>query len=82
MIIGIPADAYIKSQLWDIVARLITIKGSIVGNRKDLDEAIEFYRRGLIKVPYQVVPKNQLNDIIASLDKNAVVGRYVLDMSA
>ncbi len=36
--------------------REINIKGSYVGNRQDTAEAIEFFRRGLIKAPYKYVP--------------------------
>jgi alcohol dehydrogenase, propanol-preferring len=33
---------------------MIQIKGSYVGNRKDTAEAIDFFRRGLIKAPFKV----------------------------
>jgi D-arabinose 1-dehydrogenase-like Zn-dependent alcohol dehydrogenase len=33
---------------------MIDIRGSYVGNRRDSAEAIDFYRRGLIHVPYKV----------------------------
>jgi propanol-preferring alcohol dehydrogenase len=36
---------------------MIQIKGSYVGNRKDTAEAIDFFRRGLIKAPFKVHPK-------------------------
>jgi alcohol dehydrogenase, propanol-preferring len=36
---------------------MIQIKGSYVGNRKDTAEAIDFFRRGLIKAPFKVCPK-------------------------
>lgn len=80
-IVGIPADGYVKSQIWDLVSRLVTIKGSLVGNRADLEEAVDFFRRGLIKVPYQVVPLSKLNDTINLLDHNQVIGRYIVDNS-
>lgn len=79
VIVGIPADGYIKSQIWDTVARVVTLKGSLVGNRLDLAEALEFFRRGLIKVPYQVVPMSKLNDTLNILDHDKVIGRYVVD---
>jgi hypothetical protein len=39
---------------------MVTIKGSYVGNRRDGAEAIEFFRRGLIKAPYKVVGLSEL----------------------
>ena len=80
-IVGIPADGYIKSQLWDVVARLVTIKGTIVGNRADADEAVEFFRRGLINVPYRVVGLSELTETLSALDHSNIIGRIVVDNS-
>lgn len=40
--------------VFETVIKMVTIKGSYVGNRKDTGEALDFYRRGLIKAPYKV----------------------------
>ncbi|KAH8678458.1 dehydrogenase-like protein [Xylariales sp. PMI_506] len=80
-IVGIPADGYIKSQIWDTIVRMVTLRGSLVGNRIDTDEAIEFYRRGLIKVPYKVVGLSKLDETLKLLDHSEVIGRYVVDTS-
>ena len=48
--IGLPAGAYLRAPVFESVIKMITIKGSYVGNRRDSAEAIEFFRRGLIKV--------------------------------
>jgi propanol-preferring alcohol dehydrogenase len=48
--IGLPAGAYLRAPVFESVIKMITIKGSYVGNRSDSAEAIEFFRRGLIKV--------------------------------
>ncbi len=37
--IGLPADAYLKAPVFDTVIRMISIKGSYVGNRQDTQEA-------------------------------------------
>merc|ERR1712000_407702 len=50
--IGLPAGAYLRAPVFESVIKMITIKGSYVGNRADSAEAIEFFRRGLIKAPY------------------------------
>ena len=52
--IGLPANAYLKAPVFGTVAKMVTIKGSYVGNRRDSEEAIDFYRRGLIQIPYKV----------------------------
>lgn len=60
MAIGLPANAYLKAPVFSTVVRMITIKGSYVGNRQDGDEAIDFFARGLINAPYKVVPLKEL----------------------
>src|SRR4051794_28845544 len=53
--IGLPAGAYLRAPVFESVIKMITIKGSYVGNRRDSAEAIEFFRRGLINAPYKYV---------------------------
>ena len=60
---------------------MITIKGSYVGNRKDTAEALEFFRRGLIKAPYKVVGLSELQSIYDLMKQNKISGRYVVDTS-
>ena len=79
--IGLPANAYLKAPVFDTVIRMISIKGSYVGNRQDTAEAIDFYARGLIKCPYQVVGLSELPKIYDLMHANKVVGRYVVDTS-
>jgi alcohol dehydrogenase, propanol-preferring len=49
--IGLPADVYLKAPVFGTVIRMVSIKGSYVGNRRDSAEAIEFFRRGGISIP-------------------------------
>lgn len=79
--VGLPANAFIKSPVFDTVVREIQIKGSYVGNRQDTAEAIEFFRRGLIKAPYKVVGLSQLPDVYDMMTKGEIAGRYVVDTS-
>ena len=60
---------------------LFRSKGSYVGNRADTAEAIDFYRRGLIKVPFKTVGLSELNDVFKLMKAGQVVGRYVVDTS-
>lgn len=60
---------------------MISIRGSYVGNRKDTAEAIDFYRRGLIKAPFKIVGLSELQHVYDLMRKGEVVGRYVLDTS-
>jgi len=60
---------------------MIRIQGSYVGNRKDSSEAIEFFRRGLIKAPFKVVGLSELQMVYDKMHQGTIVGRYVLDTS-
>jgi alcohol dehydrogenase, propanol-preferring len=59
---------------------MIQIRGSYVGNRRDSAEAIDFFRRGLIKAPFKVVPLSKLGDVYEMMEKGQIAGRYVLDL--
>ena len=81
MCIGLPAGAFLKAPVFGTVIKMITIRGSYVGNRKDTAEAIDFFRRGLIKAPVKVVGLSELQHVYDLMRKGEVVGRYVLDTS-
>lgn len=42
---------------------MVTIRGSYVGNRKDTSEALDFFRRGLIKAPFKTVGMSELQKV-------------------
>ena len=46
---------------------MITIKGSYVGNRRDGEEAVEFFRRGLIEVPFRTVGLEGLGGVFEEM---------------
>ncbi|KAK0725961.1 chaperonin 10-like protein [Lasiosphaeris hirsuta] len=81
VVIGLPAVAKISMPVFDTVVRMVTVKGSYVGSRQDMAEAIEFFSRGLIKAPYKVVGLSELQGVFKAMSENKVVGRCVLDMS-
>jgi len=79
--IGLPAGAYLRAPVFESVIKMVTIKGSYVGNRRDSAEAIEFFRRGVIKAPFIVVGLSELEMVYDKMKKGAIAGRYVLDTS-
>ncbi|KAI0845096.1 alcohol dehydrogenase [Daldinia vernicosa] len=79
--VGMPAGAFLKAPVFDTVVRMITIKGSYVGNRQDTSEAIDFFRRGLVSSPYKVVGLSQLQEVFDLLKAGKIAGRYVVDTS-
>jgi D-arabinose 1-dehydrogenase-like Zn-dependent alcohol dehydrogenase len=61
--IAMPAGAFLKAPVFDTVVKMISIKGSYVGNRQDGVEAVDFYARGLIKAPFKTVPLKELPEV-------------------
>ncbi|KAL8296613.1 hypothetical protein RB600_001882 [Gaeumannomyces tritici] len=79
--IGLPAGAHLKAPVFDTVIRMITIKGSYVGNRQDTAEALDFFARGLIKAPHKTVGLSELQSVYEMMKEGKIVGRYVVDTS-
>ena len=79
--IGLPAGAFLKAPVFETVIRCITIKGSYVGNRKDTTEAIDFFRRGIIKAPIKVIGLSELQKVYDLMHEGKITGRYVVDTS-
>lgn len=79
--IGLPAGAYLRAPVFDTVIRMISIKGSYVGNRQDTAEALDFFARGLIKAPFKTVGLSELQNVYEMMRANKIVGRYVVDTS-
>ncbi|KAL4928710.1 zinc-dependent alcohol dehydrogenase [Aspergillus undulatus] len=78
--IGLPADAFLKASVFTTVVRMISIKGSYVGNRQDGVEALDFFARGLIKAPFQKAPLSELGRIFGLMAEGKIAGRYVLEI--
>lgn len=79
--VGMPANAYLSAPIFGTVVRMVTIKGSYVGNRKDTQEALEFFRRGLVKAPIKIVGMSELNNVYDAMRKGTILGRMVVDTS-
>ena len=60
---------------------MVCIRGSYVGNRKDTSEALEFFRRGVIKAPFKVIGLSELQKVYDMMHQGQIAGRYVVDTS-
>ncbi|CEJ90066.1 hypothetical protein VHEMI05874 [[Torrubiella] hemipterigena] len=77
--LGLPAASQITIPVFDVVVKMLTIKGSYVGSRVDAQEAVQFFHDGLIKVPTIVVPLSNLADVYDLMSEGKIVGRYIID---
>ena len=64
--------------IFDVVLKRITIRGSIVGTRKDLAEAVEFATEGKVKAHIHKAKLEDINTIFDNLEKGKVDGRMVI----
>lgn len=69
--------------IFDTVLNGITVRGSIVGTRNDLQEAIDFATDGQVQAHIESTePLENINDIFSRMHDGAITGRVVLDMTS
>jgi propanol-preferring alcohol dehydrogenase len=79
--VGLPKNPTFTANAYTLCQRGITLKGTFIGNRKDMDEVIEFFAQGLIDVPIELHGLSELPQLLKKLQKNEVQGRLVVDTS-
>ncbi|MFM0339842.1 MDR/zinc-dependent alcohol dehydrogenase-like family protein [Paraburkholderia fungorum] len=52
---------------WNVVANCITIRGSFVGNRRDMAEALAFAADGTVKADIESRPLSAINNVFRRL---------------
>jgi len=66
--------------IFDVVLKRLTVRGSIVGTRKDLQEALDLAGEGKVRSRIEVQPLTMVNQILDRLRNGQVNGRVVLDV--
>jgi len=79
-LVGLPPGEF-PTPIFDVVLKRITVRGSIVGTRRDLDEAIAFATSGKVKSEITKARLEDINDIFAKLEHGKIEGRMVLDFA-
>lgn len=80
-LVGLPPGEF-PTPIFDVVLKRITLRGSIVGTRRDLDEAIAFAAEGKVKAEITKAPLSDINAIFARLKAGKIDGRMVLDLTS
>jgi propanol-preferring alcohol dehydrogenase len=78
---GLPPGEFPIS-IFDVVLNRYTIRGSIVGTRLDLEEALSFAAEGKVKAIIETQPLESINDVFQRLKTGKVNGRVVLAIGA
>ncbi len=74
---GLPPGEFPVS-IFDVVLNRYTLRGSIVGTRLDLEEALAFAAEGKVKATIETVPLDAINQVFDRLKNGKVNGRVVL----
>ena len=78
---GLPPGDF-PAPIFSIVLKGLTIRGSIVGTRQDMVEALDFYARGKIHPTYSTRPLGDINAIFDEMHHGKIDGRVVIDFDA
>jgi propanol-preferring alcohol dehydrogenase len=80
VLVGLPPGEF-PVPLFDVVSSCITIRGSFVGTREDMGEALAFAAQGKVKADIEVQTLGSINEIFARLQHGDVASRVVLEFS-
>jgi propanol-preferring alcohol dehydrogenase len=78
---GLPPGSF-PLPIFGMVLNGITVRGSIVGTRLDLQEALEFAAAGKVKATVSTDRLENINEIFDRMRRGQIEGRVVLDMGA
>ena len=76
--VGLPPGDF-PAPIFDIVLKGLTIRGSIVGTRQDMAEALDFYVRGLIHPTVETAKLKDINEVFDRMKRGQIDGRVVID---
>lgn len=75
---GLPAGDFPLS-IFDTVLNGVTVRGSIVGTRLDLQESLDFAAQGKVRATVTTDALDNINDVFDRMRQGKIEGRVVLD---
>ncbi|WP_134682594.1 alcohol dehydrogenase AdhP [Brevibacillus migulae] len=79
VVVGLPNEE-LPIPIFETVLNGVTVKGSIVGTRKDMQEALDFAAKGKVKAIIETQPLEKINEVFDRMQKGQINGRIVLTM--
>jgi propanol-preferring alcohol dehydrogenase len=76
---GLPPGSF-DLPIFETVLNRITVRGSIVGTRKDLQECIDFANEGKVKATVEAAKLDDINQVFDRMKNGQIDGRVVLDI--
>ncbi len=80
VLVGLPPGDF-PVPLFDVVANCVSIRGSFVGNREDMAEALAIADEGKVRADIELEPLASINAIFDRLEHGKVAGRVVLEFA-
>jgi propanol-preferring alcohol dehydrogenase len=77
---GLPPGSF-PLPVFDMVLNGITVRGSIVGTRLDLQEALDFASAGKVKATVRTDKLENINGVFDRMRRGEIEGRVVLDIA-
>ncbi|MET3980251.1 D-arabinose 1-dehydrogenase-like Zn-dependent alcohol dehydrogenase [Mucilaginibacter sp. UYP25] len=77
---GLPKGSF-DLPIFDTVINRYTVRGSIVGTRKDMQEAIGFALEGKVKATVHTAKLEDINSVFDEMKKGEIEGRVVLEIA-
>jgi len=68
--------------VFETVLKRITVRGSIVGTRQDLEESLQFAGEGKVAAHFSWDKIENINAIFDRMKEGKIDGRIVLDLAA
>ena len=78
-LVGLPPGS-MSLPIFDMVLKRITVRGSIVGTRQDLEEALAFAGSGSVAAHFSWDKLENINDIFARMEDGRIDGRIVVNL--
>jgi propanol-preferring alcohol dehydrogenase len=75
--VGLPPGDF-PASIFEVVLKGLTVRGSIVGTRQDMVEALDFYARGEIHPTVATRTLGDINEIFDEMEHGKIDGRLVI----
>jgi propanol-preferring alcohol dehydrogenase len=80
VLVGLPPGEF-PVAIFDMVANCVTIRGSFVGTRQDMAEALSFAAAGKVKANIELQPLSAINKVLDRLEHGDVAARVVIEFA-
>lgn len=79
-LVGLPPGDF-ALPIFDVVLNAKTVRGSIVGTRKDLQEALAFAGEGKVHTTYTEDRLDNINAVLTRMRQGDIEGRVVMRLA-